>query len=490
MPATNSSVTNPAVANPPEVDLIETQAEELALPPAKKRWPKWAKWALALALVAGAAIGIQRWIAGSQAAIRYDTVALDRGPIQASVTATGTLNAVINVQVSSQVSGNIKALYADWNSKVTKGQLVALIDPQIFQTQVDQAQAAVNSAHAAVLTAGAQVEKTRADLAGAAAAQKAAESAVARDRANELNAQAQWQRIDELFRDGIVSQTDHDAAKAAYDASVAQVAADQAQVDAARQTVQSAQAQVRVAESQLTSAQAQERQTRAALQQSQVNLDHTRILAPVDGTVVARRMDVGQTVAATLNPPIIFEIAQDLTKMQVDTNVDESDIGSVRVGQKATFTVDAYPGTTFHGAVTDVRKAPISTQNVVTYDVVIGVSNPDLKLFPGMTANARILTERIDDALRVPNVVLRLKPSVEVLEQLRLPAPEAGKPQVYLVAEGKLKPVPVTYGLSDGRYTAIVSGDVRAGDRVVSRFITTKTATGSSQPGAMRGPRF
>ncbi|MDE3136375.1 MAG: efflux RND transporter periplasmic adaptor subunit [Acidobacteriota bacterium] len=484
-------VTNQPVTNEPEVDLIQTQAEEVALPPARKRWPKWAKWAVAIALVAGAAIGVQRWIAGSQAAIRYETVALDRGTIQASVTATGTLNAVINVQVSSQVSGNIKALYADWNSKVTQGQLVALIDPQIFQTQVDQAQAAVNSAHAAVLTAEAQLEKTRADLAGAAAAEKAAESAVARDRANELNAQAQWQRIDELFRDGIVSQTDHDAAKATYDASVAQVAADQAQVDAARQTVQSAQAQVRVAESQLTSARAQERQTRAALQQSQVNLDHTRILAPVDGTVVARRMDVGQTVAATLNPPIIFEIAQDLTKMQVDTNVDESDIGNVRMGQKATFTVDAYPGTMFHGTVTDVRKAPISTQNVVTYDVVIGVSNPELKLFPGMTANARIFTNRVDNALRVPNVVLRLKPSAEVLEQLGLPAPEAGKPHMYVLAEGKLKAVPVTYGLSDGRYTAIVSGDVRAGDRVVSRFITAKTTTGgSSQPGAMRGPRF
>jgi HlyD family secretion protein len=479
-----------STTNQVDLELMEARAEEAGPPPSKKRWPKWAKWALAIGLVAAAGLGVERWIASSRAAIRYDTVALDRGPVQSSVTATGTLNAVINVLVSSQVSGNIKALYADWNSKVKKGQLVALIDPQIFQTQVDQAQATVNSAHAAALTAAAQVERARADLAGAAAAQKAAESAVARDRANELNAQAQWQRIDELFRDGIVSQTDHDASKAAYDASVAQVAADQAQVDAARQSVQSAQAQVRVAESQMVSAQAQERQARAALQQAQVNLDHTRILAPVDGTVVARRMDVGQTVAATLNPPIIFEIAQDLTKMQVDTNVDESDIGNVRVGQQANFTVDAYPGTTFRGKVMDVRKAPITTQNVVTYDVVIGVSNPDLKLFPGMTANARILTRRVDDTIRVPNAVLRLKPSAEVLEKLGLPTPQAGKPEVYVAAAGKLKAVPVTYGISDGRYTAIVSGDVRPGDRVVSRFITAKSAAGSSQPGAMRGPRF
>jgi len=205
---------------------------------------------------------------------------------------------------------------------------------------------------------------------------------MAKDRANALNAQIQWQRSEELFRAGIASQQDHDTAKANYDASRAQVAADEAQIDAARRNVESAQAQVRVAASQLASAQAQERQARAALQQAQINLDHTRILAPVDGTIIARRMDVGQTVASTLNPPTIFEIAQDLTKMQVDTNVDESDIGNVRVGQQATFTVDAYPGTVFRGTVTDVRKAPISTQNVVTYDVVIGVSNPDLKLFP------------------------------------------------------------------------------------------------------------
>ncbi len=480
-----------AATNHLDLKEIEAPGQEQAAPALRKRRPKWMKWAIAAALLAVAGVVAQRWIAGSRAAIRYETVAIARGPIQASVTATGTLNAVIDVLVSSQVSGNIKALYADWNSKVKKGQLVALIDPQIFQAQVDQAQAATNSAHAVSLTAGAQVEKAKADLAAAVATQKAAESTMAKDRANELNAQIQWQRSEELFRAGIASQQDHDTAKANYDASRAQVAADEAQIDAARQNAQSAQAQVRVAASQLASAQSQERQTRAALQQAQINLDHTRILAPVDGTIIARRMDVGQTVASTLNPPTIFEIAQDLTKMQVDTNVDESDIGGVRVGQRATFTVDAYPGTTFRGTVTDVRKAPISTQNVVTYDVVIGVSNPDLKLFPGMTANARILTARAENALKVPNSVLRLRPSAETLTQLRLPTPEAGKPQLYVLADGKLKAVTVTYGISDGKFTAIASGDLREGDRVVSRFIAQAPASSTStQPGAMRGPRF
>jgi HlyD family secretion protein len=477
--------------NPEQVDLglMEEPVEQLVPPRAARRWPKWAKWAIGGAVAIGVGIGAQIWISRSQGAIRYETVAVERGPVQASVTATGTLNAVINVLVSSQVSGNIKALYADWNSKVKKGQLVALIDPQIFESQVDQEQAAVNSAHGASETARAQAEKARADLAAAIAAQKAAESAVARDHASELNAKAQFQRIDELFRSGIVSQQEFDSAKATYDASTAQVAADQAQVDAARQNVQSARAQVSVAESQLLSARAQERQTQATLKQAQINLEHTRILAPVDGTIIARRMDVGQTVASTLNPPTIFEIAQDLTKMQVDTNVDESDIGTVRVGQQATFTVDAYPGTTFQGKVIDVRKAPISTQNVVTYDVVIGVANPDLKLFPGMTVNARIMTARLENTLKVPNSVLRLKPSAELLAQLNLPTPQAGRPEVYLAEGGKLKAVAVRYGLSDGKYTAITEGGLREGDRVVARFVRAAAASGGSR-GAMRGPRF
>ena len=193
----------------------------------------------------------------------------------------------------------------------------------------------------------------------------------------------------------------------------------------------------------------------AALQQAQINLDHTRIMAPVDGTVIARRMDVGQTVASTLNPPTIFEIAQDLTKMQVDTNVDESDVGNVAKGQKATFLVDSYPGTTFHGVVADIRKAPIITQNVVTYDVVITVDNSDLKLFPGMTANVTILAAKLDDTLKVPNSVLRFRPSAAVLKKTGLPSAQADKQQVYVLAAGKLEAVPVKFGLSDGKYTAV-----------------------------------
>jgi HlyD family secretion protein len=431
------------------------------------------------------------WHSYLQNQISYQTVLVERGSIQASVTATGTLNAVVDVLVGSQVSGNIKALYADYNTKVTKGQLVALIDPEVFQTQVDQAQAALGSVHSAVVTAGAQVVKANADVSGTIANEKSVESMAAKDRANALNAKMQWERLNKLFEEGVISQQDHDVAKATYDASEAQLVATESLIDAAKQTIQSAQAQVRVVQSQLNSVQAQERQSQAVLEQAKINLMHTRIIAPVDGTVIARRMDVGQTVAASFAAPTIFEIAQDLTKMQLDTNVDESDIGNIAAGQTATFTVDAYPGTTFRGQVTNVRKAPINAQNVVTYDVVITVSNPDLKLFPGMTANARILTSKLEDSLKVPNAVLRLHPSPAVLKQLGLPPPPTGKAIIYVVTGGKLQAIPVTFGLSDGKFTAVTSGDLQVGKQVVVRFTTSATApsTSTPSPGASRrGP--
>lgn len=465
--------------------------------PALKRPRKnWTKWGVIAGVVAALAVGVELWRMHAANVIGYDTVAVERGPIQASVTATGTLNAVVDVQVGSQVSGNIKALYATFNTRVTKGQLVAEIDPQVFQTQVDQAAAALASVHSAALTASAQVQKATSDLAGTMASEKTAESVLARDQANALNASNQYQRQDALFTRGIIPQADRDLAKATVDAADAQVAADRSQIEASKQTIQSAHAQVGVTEAQLGSAQAQERQSQASLEQAKLNLARTRITAPVDGIVIARRMDVGQTVAASFSAPTIFEIAQDLTKMQLDTNVDESDIGNISAGQQATFTVDAYPGTTFRGQVADVRKAPISAQNVVTYDVVISVSNPDLKLFPGMTANARIMTAKLANALKVPNAVLRSRPTPAMLAQLGLPSVAANQQQVYVVRGGTLHPAAVSLGLSDGKYTAITSSDLHEGDKVVVRFTTAAGAPAASAPaspttgGGRRGPGF
>lgn len=480
------------ILKPPLTESIPPTPSLIPLPSAiKPPRPRWLKWAIAAALAVLLSAGAYLWRFYAQAAIGYETVALERGTIQASVTATGTLNAVVDVQVGSQVSGNIKALYADFNTRVKKGQLVALIDPQIFQAQVDQAQAGLGSLHSAVITAGAQVEKARADLAASAASVKSAEAVLAKDQANELNAKAQWERAEGLFAGGVMSNQDHDSAKAMYDANRAQVVADQSQIDAAKQAVQSAAAQVRVAESQLASGQAQERQAQAGLNQAKINLEHTRITAPVDGTVIARRMDVGQTVAASFQAPTIFEIAQDLTKMQVDTSVDEADIGNIVAGQTGTFTVDSYPGTTFRGQVTDVRKAPITTQNVVTYDVVIGVSNPDIKLFPGMTANVAILTARLDNTLKVPNSALRFRPTADAIKQNALAPAQASKQQIYVLAGGNLKAVSVTFGLSDGKYTAITAPDLRTGDLVVLRAKSASTSsTNSTSGGRPQTPRF
>jgi HlyD family secretion protein len=466
---------------PSQIEPVPARPSIVTTPPAmKSSRSKWFRWGAVASFALALAVAGLLWRAHLRNAVTYETVPVERGSIQARITATGNLNAVVDVLVSSQVSGNIKALYADWNSKVKKGQLVALIDPEIFQAQVDQATATFRSAHSATITGQAQLEKAKSDLSAANASEKTAEAIAAKDLANELNAKAQWERAETLLREEVIAQQDYDTAKANYDASQAQVAADHAQIDAAKQNMQSAQASVQVAQSQLATAQAQERQTRAALQQAQINLDHTRIMAPVDGTVVARRMDVGQTVASTLNPPTIFEIAQDLTKMQVDTNVDESDVGNVAKGQRAIFHVDSYPDITFHGVVADIRKAPIITQNVVTYDVVITVDNSDLKLFPGMTANVTILAAKLEDTLKVPNSVLRFRPSAALLKKTGLPAAQADKQQVYVLAGGKLISVPVKFGLSDGKYTAVTSGQLQSSAQVVVRATMSGSASSSS----------
>ena len=452
---------------------------------------KWQRWGIVTGLVFALTAGGLFWRSHRQNSIVYETVPVERGVLQAKVTATGNLNAVVEVMVSSQVSGNIKALYADWNSRVKKGQLVALIDPEVFQAQVDQASASSRSAHSSTLTAEAQLAKARADRSAAVANERNSQALAAKDMANQVNVKAQWERAQRLFREGILARQDYDTTRANYGSANAQVIADLATILAAQENIRSAEASLQVAGSQLSAAGEQEREALALLRQAQINLDRTRITAPVDGTVVARRMDVGQTVASTLNPPTIFEIAQDLTKMQVDTNVDESDIGKIERGQHATFLVDSYPNTAFQGLVAEIRKAPIVTQNVVTYDVVISVDNSDLRLFPGMTANVTILTAKLEDTLKVPNSVLRFRPSSAVLKKNGLSPAKPDASQVYVLTGGKLKSMPVTFGLSDGRYTAVSSGEIRPGEQVVVRATAKENSSnGTQSPARPMMPRM
>jgi HlyD family secretion protein len=447
-------------------------------------------WIFAVGLLAA---GGWWFYSQSKGTSQYQTASLEKGSVQASISATGNTNAVVTVQVGSQVSGNIKELHADFNTKVTKGQLVALIDPQPFQARVDQARATVDSARSSAVSAQAGIAKSEADIASAQATVASQQAAILKAKAAIVDAKTKAAANQALFKEGIISQEDMVTAQSTYDQAVAEEQAAEAQLDAAKHQVQSAEAQKQVVITQLASAQAQVKQVEAALAQSQIDLDHTRITAPVDGTVVSRNMDVGQTVAASFQSPTIFLIAQDLTKMQVDTNVDEADVGQVRVGQTATFTVDAYPSMIFEGAVTQIRQAPINVQNVITYDVVVAVSNPELKLFPGMTASVKVLTNRVNGVLKIPNAALRYRPATLT------PSPAvhaAGKRKVgeqtiwALDQSGAPVPVSVKLGISDGSYTAADSADLQPGQQVVVGATGKSAAGGGSATPRVRGPGF
>ncbi len=446
-------------------------------------------------ILTGTAVG---WYFHHSSRPHFQTARLERGDIQANISATGNTNAMVTVQVGSLVSGNIKALFADFNTQVKKGQLVALIDPQIFQARVDQARANVDGARSSVLNAQAGIQKTDADIATGEANVATARANLAHAKSAVQDAKAKLDRRAQLAKEGVLSREDLDTAQATYDQAVAQQEAAQAQVEAAQRQVEATRAQRGVSVAQLASAKSQVQQMTAELEQAQADLDHTRILAPVDGTVVARRMDVGQTVAASFQAPTIFEIAQDLTKMQVDTNVDEADIGKVRLGQPAVFTVDAYPGMTFRGAVSQIRQAPINVQNVVTYDVVVAVGNPDLKLFPGMTANVKMLVDEAEGVIKIPNAALRYRPSDKLLtagSQVHAAGPSKGQqqPVIWVLDQnGKPRPVRLKLGISDGAYTAAVSGDLHEGDQVVLSETGAATSTGGARAGGprMRGPGF
>ena len=370
---------------------------------------------IASLVVVAALVGIGVWgyfYAQSRGnAPKYRTGRVERGPLTAAVSSTGNLNAVITVQVGSQVSGQIKELLVDFNSIVKRGQVIARIDPQIFEAQVNQARADLETAKAAVLNQTATVEKARADLENARAALAQGKAQTAKSDAAMVDAKRISDRNSELFRRELVAQADRDTAEANYDQATAQSQASRANEKALEAGIQAAQAQLRVQEAGLQSSRAQVDQKQAALSQAQTNLDYTTIRAPVDGVVVSRAVDVGQTVAASLQAPVLFTIAQDLTKMQVEVSVDEADIGRIRLEDRATFTVDAFPGQSFGGVVTQIRKAAQVVQNVVTYTVIVAVDNPGGKLLPGMTANAKMIVAEKPNVLRVPNAALRFRPA-------------------------------------------------------------------------------
>ena len=436
------------------------------------------------------------WVEG-RADVEYRTATVGRGDIDVTVSATGNPNAVVTVQVGSQVSGNIQALFADFNTKVSKGQLIARIDPAPFQTKVNQAQATLDAARASVANSQAVVEQARANIQAATSSLAAAVANVTKAEALVEDAHVKVDRRVVMLAQNATAKEDLETAQTTYASAVADRDALVAQKQAAEDNVKVAKAQLNVANSLVAANQAQVKQYTAALQSAQIDLDHTSITAPVDGVVVSRNVDVGQTVAASLSAPTLFLIAQDLTKMQVDTNVSEADVGRVRVNQPATFTVDAYPGRTFTGTVTSIREAPINVQNVITYDAVIGVSNADLKLFPGMTANVKVLVSERSNALKVPNAALRYHPPSESSQGARTAGTsgaEAVQERAVWVLDGKDRPrrVVVTTGETDGTFTEVTGGALNEGDRVIVAALSKTAAATSRGPGAGggRGPGF
>ncbi|HVY46005.1 MAG TPA: efflux RND transporter periplasmic adaptor subunit [Minicystis sp.] len=365
--------------------------------------------------ITGAGFGAHKALAAKKPVVSYDTAAVEQGAVAAKVTATGTLSALVTVQVGSQVSGRVKELDADFNSPVKKGQVLAVIDPELFQASLEQQRANAVAASGSLAKAKAQVENTK----------------------------AAYDRAELLANQGLVSQADVETAKTAYQSALADVQAASGQVA----------------------------QANASLHQASINLQYTKIVSPVDGTVISRNVDVGQTVAAALQAPTLFTIAQDLKKMQVDTSVSESDVGKLQPGMKATFTVDAFPGETFQGEVREIRNAATTVQNVVTYDAVIDVENADLKLRPGMTANVTFTYAEADDAVLVPNAALRYHPAdAAAAPARRAKTADAAKPDekvVYVLRGGTAVPVTVHTGITDGSATQLVDAELQPGDRVV-----------------------
>ncbi|HXG17449.1 MAG TPA: efflux RND transporter periplasmic adaptor subunit [Methylomirabilota bacterium] len=384
------------------------------------------QWLVIVVVVLGSVVWLLRARAKThQPALRYETVTVDQGQVVAKVTATGTLSALVTVQVGSQVSGRIQQIFVDFNSPVKKGQLIAKIDPQLFEAAVEQARANY----------------------------VAARGNLAKAQAQAVDAERQYRRARALAERQLIAQ---------------------AEVDTAQTNANAAQAQVKVAEGSVE-------QARAALHQAEVNLAYTNIISPTNGVVISRNVDVGQTVAASLQAPTLFLIAEDLAKMQVDTSVAEADVGRLWAGMTASFTIDAYPNERFTGRVRQIRNAPQTVQNVVTYDAVIDVDNAELKLRPGMTANVTFVYAERANVMRVPNAALRFRPSPELLAKLT-PLQNAqtntnhdhtalDQRTVWVLRDHTPRPVPIRLGISDGTVTEVLEGELRIGDRVITDVV-------------------
>jgi HlyD family secretion protein len=557
----------------------------------RKKTMKWirsnlsGKRRLAIAVIAVAAVAIAGYFLwGNRAsAAEYMTVKVERGSLRNTVTATGTLQAVTTVQVGSQASGTISALYVDFNSTVKRGQVIAQLDPSTTQPQVEQARAnllqaraSLEQAQAGVAQSRAGISQTRAGVTDAQAKALAARSTVQNQQAGVTSAQANLavlkaqmddaasflRQQEQLAADGVVARRDVETAQTSYktaearynqaaaqveqavlsaqSASSAGVVQSQAQIEQAKAQVQQSQAQAQNATAQVQNAAAQVQQAEAALKLAEISLSHTTITSPIDGVVVSRDVNVGQTVAASLSSPTLFTIANDLTQMQVIANIDQADIGLVEQAKSVHFNVDAFPGNEFKGTIQQMRLNPQNIQNVVTYNVVIDVSNPEQKLKPGMTANLEITIDERNDVLKVPNSALRFTPQAatgqrqqanqngaagvpgqgsrranrepsenanagnstagggaqgEGARERVVPATSpvlAGQTRrVWVLGQdGKAQPRRIRVGLTDGASTEVVEGDLREGEMVITGQTIASASQQRTQSNTQSAPGF
>ena len=409
-------------------------AEAASLLPAKSaRWRKWLVWALVLLILGASGFAFWRYQnAHRPPDVQYKTAAIAEQRIIGKITASGTMLAVVTVQVGSQVSGRLSVINVDFNSPVKKGQLIAKIDPQLFEAASAQARANFLSAQAGLTQA----------------------------QARQKDAERVFNLQSSLFAQNLAQKMDVDTA--ATNRDVANAGIDVAKASLAQATAQ--------------------------LNTAQVNLSYTNIISPIDGVVISRNVDVGQTVAASLSAPVLFTIAEDLKKMQVNTNIAEGDVGRLKEGMPARFTVDAFPGQSFKGTISQIRNASQTIQNVVTYNAVIDVDNADLKLRPGMTANVTVIYDQRDKALAVPNTALRFRPpSAAAASTPRTRgtgggggAPVDDSKTVWVLRGGVPTAVSIKTGLSDGSQTEVVSGELKAGDEVIIDSTTTAGAATSA----------
>jgi HlyD family secretion protein len=404
----------------------------------------------------------------------YLTAAVERGDLSTTITAIGTLNAVETVEVGSQLSGQIAELLVDFNDEVTEGQPLARLDPRTFESEVREADAALEVARAQVLTERATLQTAVSEAASVRSRLKVAEAGVERARAQLAETERALRRKRILAGTQTLARAHVDQATTVNQSAAAGLRAAEAQVEIAREAVVAAEAGLLMADANLLYAQAAEKQHAAELDQARIDLARTVIAAPSDGVVIGRDVDRGQTVAASLEAPTLFTIAQDLRQMEVHAKVDEADIGQIRVGQRATFTVDAHPGRIFSGTVEQIRKASEVVENVVTYTVVLSARNADLVLLPGMTAIIQVVVAEVEDVLTVPNAAVRFRPPQSGMARPAANAAAAavsasGSPAViWLLGVGaRPHPVQVALGRSDERVTEIVGGSLRPGQQVI-----------------------